>query len=79
MATTTTLSGRDVREIAEQRKKIEKTKAAGAWSLAARNERAMFVEVLRRIAAHEAGDWEDLTADLAIVQAYAWAALPAVS
>lgn len=76
MATTTTLSGRDVRELTERRKKIDAALTAGAYSLAQRQERELLLQALQRIAAHEPGDWEDLTADLAILQAYAQAALP---
>ena len=75
--TTTSLSGKDVRDLAQRRKGIDRVGGYGAGELAAREELAMLREALARIAAHEPGDWADLSADLAIVQAYARAALPA--
>jgi len=75
MTTTTTLGGRDVRELMARRRKIDELLRYDLWP-AAHQERALLIDVLRRIAAHEPGDWGDLAADLAIVQAYARAALP---
>jgi hypothetical protein len=75
MTTTTTLGGKDVRDLAARRKKIDVLLRYDPEP-AQRNERALLIDVLRRIADHEPGDWGDLAADLAIVQAYARAALP---
>ena len=75
MTTTTTLGGRDVRELMVRRRKIDVLLRYDPEP-AQRNERELLIDVLRRIAAHEPGDWGDLAADLAIVQAYARAALP---
>lgn len=70
-----TLTGGSVSIALSRRKQIDARAAKGDHRVAERRENVLYRETLEKIAGHEPGDWGDLAADLAIIQALAAAAV----